>query len=273
MKLFNKYWILAAILAVMPVLLLSHANAEEEQGTLPNGGEPASVGQIPAALTLSELSLAVDISPGNEAVRQGAEHLGGLVIRPGGVFSLNHWRKELEAANQVQLTDEELERLGSVLLKAAVQAGLEVGGYTSHKQLPEGIEPGYDVHFERDKQDFLLYNPHAFEVRGGLEAAGGKARFRLLGNVISVWSRTEVKVKVEEFQPEQIILTDYAANAKKKTVPGHRGQLVSVYGTTAASGERLLYKSYYPPQPSLVYTPRETAPPEGVGGGMNDAAR
>ncbi|GEM_PF-2962225 len=261
MKSWSKFTLLVVTVAFLPILMLTEVSASRE--SVRSASQPKDRLQSDTAVgsavspRLKDLSLEAKFNLDSPSMQRWAEQLDSLSIQPDGVFSLYHWATDVVSSHGLNPDDETLERIGSALLYTAVQAGLEVGVHASHKQLPASLEPGFDLDFRYGEQDFMIFNPHTFAVKGALDTIGTQARFKLQGSTSASWTPAEIAVQSEVFEPERIRLEDHAEGAQARTVQGRPGQLVKVYGM--AGGERqLLYKHYYAPQASLVY---ETLPP------------
>lgn len=211
------------------------------------------------------------------------DELNKLSIEPGTVFSLNAWSKAVSQEKKLPISGAGdggvLDKIGSLLLQPAVQAGLKVGGRFRHEKLPEGISPGYDVDFEPDSRDLLLQNPYPFAVDVRVEAASAGGRCRLFASVPDNWSPETIAVSEETLPPGKRFVEDHAEHARPASRKGSSGRFITVSVVHADGSSEVLYKDYYAPEPEVNYIlPKSEqgaangAAKDAAGGAAKDAA-
>ena len=158
-----------------------------------------------------------------------------------GMFSYQLWRRR-EGTDGV-LNDD---AFASLILEAALRAGLEAGERHIHDALPAGVRAGFDADVSEGR-DLTLRNPHAFPAALLITASGGTLTAEWIGDAPADWTAPAVTVSEPQiFRPERIELIG-ADRSHTGESPGRPGMLVKVY----ADG-RLLHKDFYAPVPARI---------------------
>ncbi|WP_438448153.1 VanW family protein [Gorillibacterium sp. sgz5001074] len=192
----------------------------------------------------------------NQAVQE-------VKIAAGQRFSMNEWVKQIVKDKKVDLVEQDLSQLASLMYEAAIRSGMEAGERYLHKELPAYANPGFDVAYEPDRKDLTLLNPFENEVQAGITFNGSLPILHWSGTPVKGWAAPGLDVTKETFAPERILMVDYqlTGGGEVKRKDGKDGQLVKVYKLGKDKEPKtLLYKDYYATQPveySRPPTPEE----------------
>ncbi|HEX7056019.1 MAG TPA: hypothetical protein VF260_02315 [Bacilli bacterium] len=206
--------------------------------TAAKGGSHASVreGRV--------MARAVSLQAVADSVRKNATSLDNLQISANGMFSFaKFWQ-----ANKLTADD----TVASVFYEAAIRAGFAVGERHIHRDLPEGLAPGFDVDVAAGK-DLALFNPYSFAVTCRVGAEGDKLAVELLAPENAEWQTPTIAITQETFPAEQINLVDFAlpAGGTVKREAGKDGVLIKVAGKINGE-QKVIAKDFYAPHPAVI---------------------
>lgn len=140
----------------------------------------------------------------------------------------------------------------SLLLEAALKAGLEVAERHTGMMLPEGVKPGYEALLQGTRRDLKLFNDLPFDVRIVADITEDAVELRFAGRPPAGWTPPGIAETVTRYAPETMIIVN--GNDQVPYVPQwtkREGLLVHVHRTE--NGERrLLYKDFYAPLPDVI---------------------
>lgn len=139
----------------------------------------------------------------------------------------------------------------SLLLEAALKAGLEVAERHTGMALPEGVKPGYEARLEGKRRDLKLFNALPFDVRIEAESTEDAVGFRIAGRPPAGWSPPAVSETVERYAPGTMIIANGSDTPYVPQWTKREGLLVRVY-RTENNERRLLYKDFYAPFPDVI---------------------
>jgi hypothetical protein len=172
----------------------------------------------------------------------------------GKLFSYNAWINEMVKTKRQETKENELQHIAGLVYEAAVRGGLMIAERHTHLTIPDYAASGFDVDYQPNSKDLVIYNPYDFEMTVGVAGSGSTPILTLSGTPSSSWKAPKITVAKESFTQEKAIVTDYAmGGGEARRSEGAPGLLVKVYTDAKLDGKNeLVTKDFYAPSPVII---------------------
>ncbi|PLT32384.1 VanW family protein [Bacillus sp. V5-8f] len=132
---------------------------------------------------------------------------------------------------KLDFSDEFLTLSASSLYKAILNTNLQIIERNISRELPEGMEPGFEAKIKQNSMDLILYNPNDYDLT--VNFSSDKKGF-LKTDIIGYKTPTTYNIRLQNkkyFKPKQIIqyVPDITLVSKPANHPGKQGVSVSIY--------------------------------------------
>lgn len=221
----------------------------------------AQVEQTAASLTSAQLSLSQYIREEmqketilSQAIVPSSEELRAMtpttiVIEPKQVFSVSDFFKR----QGIHLSKEAMTLFASALYEAVVPTNFEIVERHTSPVLPNGIKAGFEAAVERNKKDFIFFNPNDQPYTVECKTEGGQMKVVLIGMPF-IYQYVLKTDPMEYYDPKTIV--QYSAllkpNEKRIKEEGKKGMLIRLYKEVYDRNRTLIEtvpvsEDFYPP--------------------------
>lgn len=157
-----------------------------------------------------------------------------------------------EKANLSNTSNELLSLVGSSIYQTITNSNFDILERHISRQLPEGIEPGFEARVTEGKQDLVFFNPNFTTYLLKFELVNNGLKTTLQGEPL--FYRYEAVVQdVQKYEPKTIVQFSAAfpPNVRNIEEIGREGMVIKVYRNIIADGADvksvLLSEDFYPP--------------------------
>lgn len=155
------------------------------------------------------------------------------------------------------VTEESLNKIGTVLYKAILSTNFQVLERHIGKQAPEQTIVGYETKIKRDEMDFIFYNPNKTEYVAQFTITDSELTVQLKG--ASLLNQYSVELTKKSFDPKSIVQMDpkLSLGTVRLLEIGEKGYLVKVTRSKKSkNGEvldkELMAEDFYPPVHQVI---------------------
>lgn len=155
------------------------------------------------------------------------------------------------------VTEESLNKIGTVLYKAILSTNIQVLERHISKQAPEQSLVGYETKIKRDEMDFIFYNPNKSEYVALFTITDSELKVQLKGNPLL--NEYDVELTKKSFNPKSIVQMDpkLSLGTVRLLEKGEKGYLVKVTRSKKSkNGEvldkELMAEDFYPPVHQVI---------------------
>ncbi|WP_078413932.1 VanW family protein [Priestia abyssalis] len=177
------------------------------------------------------------------------EKVKTIEIGPNAQISLLEIVKKANLSNP---SNELLSLWGSSIYQTIINSNFDILERHISRQLPEGIEPGFEAKIAEGKQDLVFFNPNFTSYVLKFELVHNSLKTTLQGEPL--FYRYEAVVKdIEKYEPKTIVQFNAAfpPNVRNIEEMGREGMVIKVYRDIIADGADvksvLLAEDFYPP--------------------------